>query len=285
MIGSLIAGMIGKTAPLTEIERAGAQHERMFWLSIVVILLAAAATAVVTYLVWRSGNSVQEAIRADADIRIAAANERGAQANERAGQADERAGLANERAGKLEVEAANQRERAEALSRDAEELKRQNLATETRLEEERRTRFRLERALAPRQFFIRLNPNNFDDLTPFAGTNAIINHAQDVEARRAADQIANLLRVARWNVEVRPDPDMTGTFFDGVVVTQHLPIPKEPWDPNMAEMRRLERASETVVAFLTAQGWAARTFPGSSRHPANTVVIGVGLKPLPAPTP
>lgn len=105
MVGGFVVGVIEQATPLsTEIAKASAQHERMFWLSISVILLAAIATAAVTILVWRSGNRVQDAIRRET------------------AQAQKDAALANERAGKLEVEAAQLRLKAAQAERELLEL-------------------------------------------------------------------------------------------------------------------------------------------------------------------
>ncbi len=71
------------------------------------------------------------------------ANERASLADERAATADERAGKANERAGELEKGAAEARLKQE-------ELRKQNLETESRLEKERSERLELEGYLSPR---------------------------------------------------------------------------------------------------------------------------------------
>jgi hypothetical protein len=117
------------TSLVSEIERASTQHARMFALSIVAIFLAAIATAVVTYLVWRSGNRVQSAIRSEADVRIADAQATAAQANKEVAearketaQALKEAAILTERAGKLEVEGARQREKAATAEKELLEL-------------------------------------------------------------------------------------------------------------------------------------------------------------------
>jgi hypothetical protein len=66
------------------IERAVTVHNRIFVLYVVVLALAAA----LTYLVWRSGNAVRDAIRHDADVRIAEAGAAAASAYARMGEAE-----------------------------------------------------------------------------------------------------------------------------------------------------------------------------------------------------
>ena len=147
MVMRQIVANIAERAPdvlVSDIERASAQHTRIFWWSIGVIVFAAVATAiataVVTYLVWKSGNRVQDAIRAEATAKIAdanlkiaeanlqiataqesaaAANKVAAQAGEGTAKALEDVATANERAGKLELEVAQQRAAAEQRERAA----------------------------------------------------------------------------------------------------------------------------------------------------------------------
>src|SRR5437868_9963064 len=61
------------------IEDASKQNKWLFALYMVCVVGA----AILTYLLWQSGNKVQGAIVADADARIAEANSTAAQANER----------------------------------------------------------------------------------------------------------------------------------------------------------------------------------------------------------
>lgn len=93
------------------IERAVTTHNRLFWGYVFVLVL----TALFTWLVWWSGNRLQEAIRADADARIA-------EANERAGKAAADAASAKERTTAMELELAQQRERAAIAERSLLEL-------------------------------------------------------------------------------------------------------------------------------------------------------------------
>jgi hypothetical protein len=67
---------------VSPIETATKQHTIIFWVYIGLLVL----TAIFTFLVWWSGNKVQDAIRADADARIAEATQRAAEANRTAEQ-------------------------------------------------------------------------------------------------------------------------------------------------------------------------------------------------------
>ena len=80
------------------IENASRANKWLFLLYMVFIVGA----AVLTYLLWKSGNTVQNAIVADANARIEEAKQKGAEAGEKASIADEAAGEANNRAGELE---------------------------------------------------------------------------------------------------------------------------------------------------------------------------------------
>jgi hypothetical protein len=64
--------MAMSTTPAVEsfIEAATKRHGRMFGAYIAVLVLTALVVALFTWLVWRSGNAVQDAIQADANARI-----------------------------------------------------------------------------------------------------------------------------------------------------------------------------------------------------------------------
>jgi hypothetical protein len=64
------------------IDAATRSHNRIFAVYVAVLIL----TAVLTWLVWRSGNKVQEAVRADADARIKEAGTAALEAHVKAGK-------------------------------------------------------------------------------------------------------------------------------------------------------------------------------------------------------
>src|SRR5437660_6057143 len=104
------------------IERAANLH---FWLFIAYIGVLVLA-AVLTWLVWHSGNKLQDAVRADSEANIAAARRDAALAN---------AGLAksNEEIARLNAESARSAERMAALSLKAEEERLARVRIEDRL--------------------------------------------------------------------------------------------------------------------------------------------------------
>jgi hypothetical protein len=161
-------------------------------------------------------------------------------------------------------------------------LKRQNLETESKLEAERTTRLELERSITPRQFPLTNigGKHNWDGLAQFAGSNATVEYLPDWEARRAALQIANLLKVAGWNViEVKGNPDLEGGFWDGIVAMPYRPIDFSQMGPGSEFQRRVE-ASDSLVAFLKGYNWVARTQAGD-RNAAQIIRVAIGFKPNP----
>jgi hypothetical protein len=70
------------------IEAASSAHKSLFLVYLFVLVAAAIATVVFTYLVWKSGGRVQDAIRADAEAKIAAVNLEVAQQRRRAAEAE-----------------------------------------------------------------------------------------------------------------------------------------------------------------------------------------------------
>lgn len=70
------------------IEAATRRHTLLFTVYIAVLVFTALLIAVMTWLVEKSGNNVQDAIQADADARIALAGKDAAQANKTAKQLD-----------------------------------------------------------------------------------------------------------------------------------------------------------------------------------------------------
>jgi hypothetical protein len=230
----VIIAMLTIQSEPSAIERATAQSNWILVGYILALLLAAA----MTYLSWKAGNRVQDAIRNDANARIA-------ESNAEAKKAGESAGLANERAQRLEhdnlmlrgqvatletkaAEAANENQRIEnegkervarveaeanrkieearnqadvkiaEANKTTEELKRQNLATERRLEEEKLTRVELEESFAPRM--IRARKNTIARLSRFAGTLYSVEYARDIsdDSRGLANAIDRVLAMAGW---------------------------------------------------------------------------------------
>jgi hypothetical protein len=98
------------------IEAATRRSERIFALYIVLLALTALLAAFFTWLVWDAGNKVQDAIRDDANTKIAAAGKDAAEANERS-KTLEQSNLS------LQKAVAQQQERAALAERELLQLK------------------------------------------------------------------------------------------------------------------------------------------------------------------
>jgi soluble cytochrome b562 len=195
--------------------------------------------------------------------------------------ADEKIAATNKEAIRIEIEANKKiveaRARADEANAQAqnailahEELRKQNLATESRLEEERRARLEMEEAIAPR---LMEQSKSSQNLKPFAGMRALIECVNDFEARRTAGQIALTLQMAGWTLNPYPfrvGVDESG-FFDGVDVVSNT-------GPR-AEGDRSGEAAEVLVEQLKASKIQARRFP-TINLPFNTLRIRVGLRPI-----
>ena len=70
------------------IAKASSQNRAFFFVYMILVI----GLAVLTYLLWRSGNKVQDAIVADANARIGEAQQKASEANAEAGRANQRAG-------------------------------------------------------------------------------------------------------------------------------------------------------------------------------------------------
>jgi hypothetical protein len=142
------------------------------------------------------------------ELQVANAQESAAHAQKDAGDANNLAANASER---------------------AEELKMENLLTEEKLEAERQTRLDLEASLAPRILPYQIGPQgktSFDDLKPFSGVEVIIEHVDDAEAERAANAIAQVIKLAGWKiVSLSARRERNIGFYDGVVVESRTSIP------------------------------------------------------------
>ena len=268
MIGQVVASFAGQSSsPLvSEIERASTAHARMFALSIAVIFLAAFATAVVTYFVWKSGNRVQEAIRVEANAKIETARATAA-------EADQKAAEAREGTARAVADAARANERTSALSLAASRLNQQSLEIQSRLERERAARLKMEAAIAPR--LLEQGPAA-EELKKFQGIQANVETVGDFESRRTAGQIVAMLEMAHWRVggPIVATDDVALLFADGIDVQGNVgPLPQE--DISSA-------AADALVGVLMANGIKARRLPagGPGALPLNTLKIRVGLKPI-----
>lgn len=219
-----------------------------------------------------------------------------------AGDANDRAAEANKRAEQLAKENTTLRgdfEKGTAQARlKQEELRGQNLATETELSEaeakvegERRTRLELEHSLAPRVLGFQIGPGEkttFDELKPFAGTNVVFVILTDAEARRAAQEIQNVLMFAGWKTtSINYSADMFPGFYDGVIVQDPGWSRGAMFNPTdakkIAESERSRKCATALVSYLSSKGWKARMqyLPDFPLPASDTIRVLVGFKPNP----
>ena len=175
---------------------------------------------------------------------------------------------------KVELELTKQQEIAE-------QLKAQNLATEQRLEDERKT-------LASRVLPSILNKSDkhIDRLRPYRGIQVILEYIPDEEARRAAGSISIVIQQVGW--KVIKSTQQSG-LSDGVTIESHVEIT----DPDTSEERIIqssetEKCRSAALAFrdlLVSSGWlsvdAWLAAAPTERLPPNTIKIEIGFKPSP----
>lgn len=112
-----VIAMIQSVSP---IDKAATYQTRLFTMYIVFLVVSGLLAVLFTVFVYRAGNGYQNALKADADARIAEARRGAAEAQEKAGDALRDAGLANESASKANTQ--------------AQKLEQQNLQLRTDLE-------------------------------------------------------------------------------------------------------------------------------------------------------
>jgi hypothetical protein len=252
----------------------------------------AAQLDVVRKLVIKGKDNLLKIELAEKDRQIAVAQQAAGEADDRAGIANNSAAQANVRAGVLENEALTARNRLE-------ELHAENLATESKLaaanlelEKEKGTRLELEKSLAPRSFEIKVadSPNsNFEQLKPFGGTNVIFEVLTDAEARRAANEIGNLVGFAGWKVvSVESHPELWPGFFDGVSIVPPGGFtggfPGQVDGDKLAIRRKTIRAAEALALWLIERNWKAsvrNNITEAGEVPDDTLKIFIGFKPNP----
>jgi hypothetical protein len=298
------------TIQVSPIDAATRQHNWLF-AGYLLILLAA---AVLTWLVWRSGNRVQDLGRKEADARISESNaeakragESAAQANERAGIANEAAGRANERAEKLEgenltlrgqvatletvavdakKELAEQQGRTAILERAAVEAKAAQQRVETKLAEQQERAAKAELQLA--ELRRRLEPRSFDwgpflkslEGQPKATVEVLYRQGDDAEG--LAESLNMVLQIARWDVVSGPreiTPEMRRDLLQSVnLLTPGVTLVLK----NLKGVGPLEHSGSAADVLFTA------LFNGLGRHvnmvrddslPDNFVRLIVGPHP------
>lgn len=215
---------------------------------------------------------------------------------------DAEIGLAGTKAGKAIHDAAIANQRAGEANQKTEELRAQNLVTDAKLTEanraleaEKTTRLELQNSIAPRATgWGEISATSFPTLKDFAGTQVLVEALTDAEARRAAQEIGNLMMFVNWKtVGVTSNPELFTGFFDGVTI-----VPQQSWPGSLltmppeqaAQERRLLDAAQALQDFLESRGWQSRMQRGLNvigtvnpfgAIPKNTIKIIVGFKPSP----
>lgn len=270
-----------------EIERAATQQTYLFVGYIFLLLLTAAASV----FLYRAGNRYQDAVKKDADARIAEAQRVVSEADAKAAEANLGAAKANEGLAKSNEEIARLTKEAEALRAEAEqakaetakaskiaataneragelelraqELAKQNLATESRLEEERRARLATEEALAPRILTGKV-PSNFSS---FRDIPLMFLTVEDSEARRLTDLFRGQLVWVQWQSRAEYTPAWEQPTEGVTIEVPNPPADDKILDASLALFEYLESENiETTVDF-------------TREHPKG-ILIRVGLKPI-----
>jgi hypothetical protein len=239
--------------------------EQVYFVAIVVTAIAGAIAIVGAVISGIVGYRIADTVQREANLGIAAANERAEQAHERVAQ----------------------------LDNETERLRAQNLSTQKALMPRR---IIMGASSGDREKRQKL----FDGVREFAGMTALIQVVPDFESSILAGDIANVLtQYAGWNVE-RVTEERThipfAFFSEGVLITnEEGELPRQE-PPTKSEISKAGRAGQALVDLLTLDlgtdvpffgvRWLPH-FPGMPllgrdgvNLPADTVLVLVGMKPL-----
>jgi hypothetical protein len=238
-------------------------------------------------------SSKNERLRQISELQISQAQGLAEDARTSAGDAQARAEtIAGEN---IKLKASLDKEVRDSEGR-AEELRKQNLATETRLteangriEEEKAKRLQLEIFSNPRAIVIRGNGKgtNLDVLREFSGMKVYVRYFPgDAEARRATKYILGALQQAGFtNIEVHPFPEAEADHFDGVNIGTSRPIVEHPGSGE--DFEKSERGEHLLLVFgkfFADEGWVSgREWAERGELKENEFRITVGFKPNPPP--
>ncbi len=147
-----------------------------------------------------------------------------------------------------------------------EELKRNNLVLESKVEKERSSRIELEQAVSPR---IMEQHNSSEALKVLTGVTAIITNIPDLESQKMAGQLATTLNMAGWKIQFSPY-NPKDIYSDGVIIESNAgTLPKEDIS---------SKAAKLLLAQLKTNKIESRTMP-TTDLPLNTIIVKVGFKP------
>ena len=171
------------------IDIADRNQTRLFILYVAVLVLGGLAAALFTVLVYRAGNKYQQAVRADADARIAEAGRGAAEAQAKAAEAIERAE-------KLEADKLLLRERAAKAEKDLLQLRERVEKRRTFTQRERDSTVGLLHAYLPLANRAKEKGETF----------MIVYPSGDGEATEFANLLHHLLFQAGWSSQIHDAP-------------------------------------------------------------------------------
>ncbi len=215
-------------------------------------------------------------------------------ANEESENAESFAGNAMVLASKARVQAVDAEKRSRGVEKQAGNLKKQADGLASALGEQLKETTEITQSLSPRIIRYQMGPGDFStfqELKPFAGTKVIFEVLTDVEARRAASEIAKILNFAQWKIsDPVPNPDLWTGYNDGVHIEYEMArgLPFTRFPPSKDEkgkyesLERCQKAAQALESYLIGVDWDAWSRPDiENRIPANTLKIVVGFKPNP----
>ena len=225
------------------VRAAQTRHNRIFGAYVLILVL----TVLGTYLVWNSGNKVQEAIQADARARIEEAKQ----------------GVKQLEQNNLKLSGDLEKEKAKVagLQRDVADANR-------RYEVERKARLLIEQRMADRD----IRPDQREKMLLVLRTRApghVVIQSLNSEGREGlqyALKIAEVFHAAGWDVT---DPNGMGAFFSPAVGVILIP------GPNADDLTNF--ISDVLIAGEISPRHVQRTVPDARKAPG-TVEIWVASK-------
>jgi hypothetical protein len=296
---NIVIAMFTKTSEASSLSPA-TLHNWLFGGYILVLALA----AVFSYLIWWSGNNVQEGIQAEARKRIAqvesdskteiarvenASKERIAQAaresnekiaglNKQAESLRDDAEKSRAEIARAQLEAATARKEAGDAIERSEKLREANNVVSQQLEKEKAERLALERYLSPRDIGDQLSFGR--QLAVFKDITVLMVVIREMESRRLAAYISTALDGIRsadqmiiWRVAYVTPPENDFMVTDGICVFARSKNAED----------KAEGAGRALVDLLNDRGVDSSLYFASSKTkdlPVNTIRVEVGMKPL-----
>ena len=227
-----------------------------------------------------------------AEVAAMAAARAGSSAN----QANDEALKAFNKSNRATAAASSALGLASTARQEVARAKEETVKLEAQLEDERQKMLELKKFATSRAINVFRSSDgssNTDPLKAFPDMRFIVVTAQDAEARNAAGLITDMLTSPSvgWKF-MGEDPKLLMSLTYGVAVDQYLaPAAVSNTPEAQADQKRSCEAARALAWFLQDQGWLS-VHPGYTSHgyagdtiPKNTVLIRVGLKPVPPSPP